>query len=109
MITDNHQPLLFGRHSASLMDEERVNEPCLVLESEEDCSHRGGRWSGMCRSPGLPRPMVGLATEIYGNSHWSKKNQKKSENIRKKSEKNRKLNRNKSKQIPKVQYFLFFV
>jgi hypothetical protein len=53
--------------------------------------------------------MVGLATEIYGNSHWSKKNQKKSENIRKKSEKNRKLNRNKSKQIPKVQYFLFFV
>jgi hypothetical protein len=105
MITDNHQPLLLGRHSASLMDEERINEPCLVLESEEDCSHGGGRWSAMCRSPGLPRPIGWLGNRNIRNSHWSEKNQNKSENIRKKSGKNRKLNRNKSKQIPKVQYF----
>jgi hypothetical protein len=38
MITDNHQPLLFGRHSTSL-DGERVNQSGVVLQSDEGCSH----------------------------------------------------------------------
>lgn len=63
MITDNHQPLLFGRHSASL-DGERVNQSGVVLESEKGSSHGAKSEVGSCRSRGLWRAVAIQSPEL---------------------------------------------